>query len=101
MKRKEKSTEMNGVDEFRWKGKTHFWFDIVQNTVLNTPQGILRFIHVNAKIERMQWGEVLVPRLRVLQRLHHTITNENHVWILFPAFRQKSLVLRNEIGVGD
>lgn len=73
----------------------YFWFDIVKNTVLNTPQCILCFIHVNAKIERMQWSKILVPRLRMLQRFHHTITNENNVWIFFPALGQKSFMLHD------
>lgn len=83
--------------KWRWNETgTYFWFDIVQNTVLNTPQRILCLIHVNAKIERMQRSEILIPCLRMLQRFQHAITDENYVWILFPALGQESLVLRNE-----
>lgn len=75
---------------------TYFWFDVVEDTVLDAPQSVLCFVDVNAKIERMQRCKVLVPRLGMLQRFQHTIANEYHVWILFPAFGQKSFMLKDD-----
>lgn len=56
--------------------QTHFWFDIVQGTVLYAPQRVLRLIRIDTEVQRMQRSKVVVPCLRVLQRFQHTVADE-------------------------
>lgn len=69
--------------------------DVVQFTVCDPPKHILSLVSVNAKIERVQRCEPLIPNVHVTEELQNRIAQKYDLGIFVARVQQESIVLQH------
>lgn len=76
---------------------TNLRMNVVQFAVDNSPKHILSLIPVDAKIERVQRSEPLIPDVRVPEELQDRVPQKDDFGIFIAGVQQESIVLKHGI----
>lgn len=74
----------------------HLWADVVQFSIHESPQYMLRSIPTNPKIQSMERRKQFSPNLKLMQKLDKWITNKQNIRLFSFTVWHKSIVLQDE-----